>query len=207
MREGSTTGRPARGPEQACNQGMEICAADAHREMPWRNGQGTTWEVAVAPDDAGGFEWRLSFAAVSGETTFSAFPGVDRVLVLVDGERLLLDVEGAPRELVPFVPFVFRGEAAVTCVAPAPTVDFNVMTRRDRYDAMLDCHTLAPGEEHPLPPAGVGAEIFVVALAGTASVHAGDGSVVGLGPRDVARGAAGVLVGDGTAAVVVLRRR
>ncbi len=179
---------------------MQLYAADQHREMPWANGQGTTWEVAVAGD--GDFDWRLSFAAVEGTTTFSAFPGVDRVIVLVEGERLHLEVDGRAQQLLPYEPFAFAGEAAVTCVAPAPTTDFNVMTRRGRYDATVECFVLA-GESMALPEHE--AVVFVVGLTGSL-VAAGDRDTEGLAPRDVVRGAREVS-GDGTVAVVVLSVR
>ena len=68
---------------------------------PWKNGGGTTVEIAVFPAGAGfdGFDWRLSMADVVADGPFSAFPDIDRTLVLIDGPGLVLDVAGEPHRL------------------------------------------------------------------------------------------------------------
>src|SRR5215510_3780263 len=46
---------------------MRIILPDAYRRMPWKNGAGTTTEIAIDPpeaDVAGRFRWRLSIADV-----------------------------------------------------------------------------------------------------------------------------------------------
>ena len=55
--------------------------------VPWKNGGGTTAEVAVHPPGAGldDFDWRISMADVAVDGPFSRFPGVDRTLVLAEG--------------------------------------------------------------------------------------------------------------------------
>jgi len=180
-------------------------AAADHHEMPWANGQGTTWEVARQDGAGGDFDWRISFAAVAGTTTFSSFPGIDRVIVLAAGERLLLDVDGRRHELLPGAPFAFAGEAAVTCVAPAPTVDFNVMTRRGRVEASVDSLMIAGGQQVELPPVGDDDVLLVAGLEGELTAHGYDGATVVLTSRDVARGPVASLTGEGRAIVVVLR--
>ena len=64
--------------------------------MPWKNGGGTTAEIAAFPDGAGfnAFDWRISLAEVASDGPFSAFPGIDRTLMLVEGARLALDRRG-----------------------------------------------------------------------------------------------------------------
>jgi hypothetical protein len=54
---------------------------------PWKNGLGRTRELAVAPPGAGmdGFLWRVSVAEVDSAAPFSAFPGIDRTIVLLEG--------------------------------------------------------------------------------------------------------------------------
>lgn len=104
---------------------------------PWKNGGGSTTEVAVSPPGAGldAFDWRISLATIAADGPFSLFPGIDRTLALVDGPGVLLDLgeEGkfALGEDAPIVEFA--GEAQVSAsLAGAPTLDFNVMTRRAR---------------------------------------------------------------------------
>jgi len=55
--------------------------------VPWKNGAGSTTEIAVFPQDAGftDFDWRVSLATIGADGPFSVFPGVDRTLALVEG--------------------------------------------------------------------------------------------------------------------------
>ncbi|HEV2539993.1 MAG TPA: HutD family protein [Frateuria sp.] len=105
--------------------------------QPWKNGLGRTRELAVEPPGAGmeDFLWRASIAEVDSAAPFSAFPGVDRSIVLLEGEgfRMQLD-DGRSHDLTePFAPFDFPGEAKVNVtLAGGPTRDFNLMTRRGR---------------------------------------------------------------------------
>lgn len=104
---------------------------------PWKNGLGRTRELAVAPPGAGmdDFLWRVSVAEVDSAAPFSAFPGIDRTIVLLEGEGfgMALD-DGRVHALTePFVPFAFAGEAQVAItLAGGATRDFNLMVRRDR---------------------------------------------------------------------------
>src|SRR5512134_1905356 len=78
-----------------------IPANDYHRER-WKNGLGWTREVVRWPPGAAEWDWRLSIAEVDKDAPFSAFPGVDRELVLLAGEgmRLVFD-DGESVELLP----------------------------------------------------------------------------------------------------------
>src|SRR5665647_2813187 len=65
--------------------------------IPWRNGGGVTREVvASGGSDPQDFDWRISIADVSQSGPFSAFPGVDRVITLVEGARPV-DTTSDPR--------------------------------------------------------------------------------------------------------------
>ena len=104
---------------------------------PWKNGGGSTTEVAVSPPGAGldAFDWRISLATIAADGPFSVFPGIDRTLALVDGPGVLLDLgEEGKFSLSEDDPVIeFAGEAQVSAsLAGAPTLDFNVMTRRAR---------------------------------------------------------------------------
>jgi environmental stress-induced protein Ves len=105
--------------------------------VPWKNGGGSTTEIAIAPPDAGfdDFDWRISMATISEDGPFSMFDGVDRTLALVDGAGMTLDIDEDERVTVsPDDPVVtFAGESPVTAaLTRGPTTDFNVMTRRER---------------------------------------------------------------------------
>ena len=94
-----------------------ILRADELRPVPWRNGQGVTRQIAAMPPgaDADDLLWRVSLADVVGPAPFSRFPGVDRVIVLLDGAgfRMTLDDTQVHELTVPCAPFAFPGEAAV----------------------------------------------------------------------------------------------
>lgn len=185
-----------------------VLRAGDHTEMPWRNGQGTTWEVLTAPAaDSDGFAWRVSFARVDGDCDFSSFPGVDRVIVLVDGEGMQLTLGGRDAErLAPFRPFAFPGEAEVRCRTPSATLDLNVMVRRATHAAVVEVLELG-ATERPMPEVSEDADVLVVALGGRVTATGDRGAVTTLAPLDVLHGTPVGLVGPGRGAIVVLTRR
>ena len=60
--------------------------------MPWKNGGGTTIEIAVSPHGAGldDFDWRVSMARVEGSGPFSRFADIDRCLCVLGGAGIVL---------------------------------------------------------------------------------------------------------------------
>jgi environmental stress-induced protein Ves len=104
--------------------------------VPWKNGGGSTTEIAVFPPDAGftDFDWRVSLATIGADGPFSVFPGVDRTLALVEGHGVTLDIDGEPALVTAADPVVsFEGDARVSAkLNRGATVDFNAMTRTDR---------------------------------------------------------------------------
>lgn len=104
------------------------------RRMPWRNGLGHTAEIASCPPDGAGgaFAWRASLADIERDGPFSSFPGVDRTLVVVDGEGVVLTQDDASVELRALgEPFRFDGERGCACrLIGGPARAFNLMVRR-----------------------------------------------------------------------------
>jgi environmental stress-induced protein Ves len=113
---------------------MQICPAASRRVMPWKNGGGSTAEIAVFPPGASldDFDWRISMARVEADGPFSFFPGVDRTLTLLDGDGLELRSHGKARILTADDPTLrFAGEEPIAArLIAGPLTDFNVMTRR-----------------------------------------------------------------------------
>lgn len=104
--------------------------------MPWRNGRGTTNELAVEPRgssvERGDFRWRISRSRVAEHGAFSAFSGYERILVLLDGGALSLEHgEHAPRARVRTLePYRFSGAwLTQATLLGAPASDFNVIYR------------------------------------------------------------------------------
>jgi len=169
-----------------------------YRVMPWKDGGGSTTELLIHPPGATlaeGFLWRVSMADVPASGPFSAFPGVDRSLMLLSG-GLELDhgVHGHQMLEGPLRPVTFSGDWPTTGrLLIGPCRDFNVMSARGRARHRLSVLT-APAA---LPVAPV---LVVVCLEGVVEI-AGQA----LGPWDLLelQGGAEVL-GRGVLAVVEL---
>jgi environmental stress-induced protein Ves len=104
--------------------------------VPWKNGGGSTTQIAVFPPDAGfeDFDWRVSLATIAEDGAFSEFPGVERTLALVDGHGMTLEIDGEPMLMSKADPVaVFDGESRVAAkLNRGASTDLNVMTRSDR---------------------------------------------------------------------------
>ena len=105
--------------------------------VPWKNGGGTTAEVATFPEGSGfdTFGWRISMADVASDGPFSVFPGIDRTLIVVEGYGIELDVEGIAYRLDEASPKLsFSGDDITTGrLLAGPIRDLNVMTRRGQF--------------------------------------------------------------------------
>lgn len=124
---------------------MQVLRAENHRVMPWKNGGGSTTEIAVFPPDAGmaAFDWRVSMAGVAADGAFSCFAAIDRTLAVLSGEGIVLSVEGRPpaRLTRDDEPVSFPGDVATSATLIAgPILDLNVMTRRGRFTHRLTRH-------------------------------------------------------------------
>ncbi len=83
------------------------------------------------------FDWRVSIATIDQAGPFSAFPGIDRVIVLLDGDGMHLQANGIDHCLeTPGQLYAFPGDLALDCrLLGGQSTDFNVMSRRGRYRA------------------------------------------------------------------------
>ncbi len=119
---------------------VTLIPANEYRRERWKNGLGWTREIYRHPAGSEDWDWRLSIAEVDKDGPFSAFPGVDRELVLLSGEGMCLHFEdGEQVELLPPHDRVrFAGERALGAeLISGPTQDFNLMWKRDRVEASL----------------------------------------------------------------------
>ena len=100
--------------------------------MPWRNGRGSTLEIAREPPIGEEFEWRLSLAAIEAEGDFSLFPGYRRALTLVTGEALRLRFRGHGSCLLgPLRRGVrFEGEWTTRCAPQGGCTDLSLIVRK-----------------------------------------------------------------------------
>ncbi len=130
-------------------EGLEHLPLEGNLRQPWRNGGGWTREIARGPENAGtGWDWRLSVAEVEADGPFSAFPGIDREIVLLSGAGMALDfADGRRHRLDPVSPRLrFGGDDALDCrLLDGPTTDFNLMWSRARCQAELWLRPLVGG--------------------------------------------------------------
>jgi uncharacterized protein len=118
--------------------------------MPWKNGGGTTYEIARAAA-AGEFEWRLSLAHIERSGPFSNFAGYRRALTLVSGAGCVLDGVGstAARLDRPGMSVRFAGDANVSCeLIGGECWDLNLMVREPGEIVVAQDFRLARGSVH-----------------------------------------------------------
>ena len=150
------------------------------KPQPWRNGGGTTREIARGPAGAApdAWGWRLSIADVGRAGDFSVFEGMERILTVIEGELLLLTVDGREQGLERYRPFRFDGGAATSAALPTgPIRDLNVITAAG-HRAYVTVVELSRNRPHPV----FGGQ-FAVLLQGTAVVNGPDGA----GKTDLSR--------------------
>ena len=130
---------------------VQVIPANEYRRERWRNQMGWTREIARgrltgdgflvdAEDAPGAWDWRLSIAEIERDAAFSAFPGIDRELVLLRGNGVRLRFEdGRTVDLMPpHDRCRFAGEDVVTGeLVDGTTHDFNLMWRRGRVRTEL----------------------------------------------------------------------
>ena len=112
-----------------------------YRRTPWKNGGGVTVDIADAyradaePGGWSGMLWRLGRTQIATPGPFSDLTGYDRILTVIGGRGLVLDIEGGAALDVrePFRPVRFRGEDRITSRLEAGPVDvLNLIADRDR---------------------------------------------------------------------------
>ncbi|MCZ9883080.1 HutD/Ves family protein [Arthrobacter sp. B2a2-09] len=134
---------------------MEIIRFAELKPEPWRNGGGVTRELASHPKAAsaqdGAWDWRVSIADVGSAGDFSTFPGMERVITVIDGELLLLTVDGEEHPLEKYRPFRFSGEAASASALPTGDIrDLNVIARAGEFKGYTSIIELSKKRAHPV---------------------------------------------------------
>ncbi|HMA16298.1 MAG TPA: HutD family protein [Kiloniellaceae bacterium] len=107
---------------------------------PWKNGGGVTRELATGGGSGSDWGWRVSLAEVAQDGPFSAFPGVDRVIAVIEGAGMdLVRPDGSTISLEPFRPVRFAGEEPLSGrLRAGPVRDLNVMVRRGVFGAAME---------------------------------------------------------------------
>ncbi|MEN3377650.1 MAG: uncharacterized protein V7604_3005 [Hyphomicrobiales bacterium] len=128
---------------------MDITRLDpaAYRRTPWKNGGGITIDIAdayapgAAPGSWSGMLWRLGRTRIVEPGPFSDLSGYDRILTVIDGRGLVLEIAGGQALDVrePFRPVRFAGEDRITSRLEAgPVAVLNLMSdRRHAIDVVM----------------------------------------------------------------------
>ena len=168
----------------------------AFTTAPWKNGGGVTHEIAKSEED-GAWLWRLSIAEVATDGPFSAFPGLSRILTVIEGEGLQLHLPDQNLSALPDKPVAFSGDVPVTStLINGPIRDFNVI-----YDATKISATVEV-EQGPTRHMIGSVQSGILSLAGLVKV---DGQALPVGA--FALGTLGALsLGEGAKCIVVRLR-
>lgn len=121
---------------------MKIIRAIDCRTTRWKNGGGSTTEIAIEPSGASleSFDWRISMAQVASDGPFSEFPGIDRTLAVISGSGLQLSIAGKPAVTLDrgSDPVQFPGDVASSArLLSGEITDLNIMSRRQRFSHRL----------------------------------------------------------------------
>jgi hypothetical protein len=120
---------------------MRIIRREDFRQTRWRNGLGTSWDIASSPPDTEDFGWRFATALIETDVPFSLYPGIDRIFTLITGHGLDLAFDGMPGLSVErlFVPHPFPCDVPAFCkLRRGPCRALNLFTRRERWTATAD---------------------------------------------------------------------
>lgn len=132
----------------------------AYRRTPWKNGGGVTIDIAddyapgVPPGSWSGMLWRFGRTQIVTPAPFSDLSGFDRILTVIGGRGLWLDIEGGAALDVrePFRPVCFRGEdRIVSRLEEGPVAVLNLLADRTKYE--IDVLILGRGDERALDAA------------------------------------------------------
>ncbi|KJE91962.1 hypothetical protein CAOG_03007 [Capsaspora owczarzaki ATCC 30864] len=163
---------------------LRFLAQSDYRTMPWKNGLGTTTELAVSPAGASidSFVWRISAAQVGAAGPFSSFLGVARTLLQTSGTPMTItctakdEDASLPRTIWNHTmqwlqPITFHGEEQVGCTRlDGVATDFNVMTRRAQCQSTTSVLELISGGYFSRVVPGA-TTCFVHALSGEIAVQ------------------------------------
>ncbi len=165
---------------------MDIIRYSDLKSARWLNGGGVTRQLAASGSPE--WDWRISIAEVGQAGPFSALPGIDRVITIVEGDLVLLEVDGEEHPLERYRPYRFSGDSRTSASLPTGNViDLNVMTRRGAFRGYTAIIELSKKRPHPV-------------FAGQHAVLLQGEAVVTEAPAPATAAAAGATAADGAAA-------
>ena len=169
---------------------------------PWGSNSGRAKDLATGPAGSSGASgWRLSAATIEKSGPFTSFAGMDRITVPVEGELLLLNVDGTEHAMERLRPLRYPGDVPVQASLPTGAVTvLNTFADRNSFGAAVMVVELSKKNSPSLGPGQ-----FLVLLQGSAkAVLDGGGRTEDLGLLDAVAGSEDrpQVLGRGFAAVV-----
>ncbi len=126
---------------------IKIIKSKEYKNMPWKNGLGTTYEVAIYPKEAQlvkcDFQWRLSSAHILNNNSFSTFNGYSRILIVWKGDGLILN----DKKLLPMVPYQFSGDDKIDCSLIKDEVfDLGLIYKSTEFNASIKVYNFSANQ-------------------------------------------------------------
>lgn len=123
---------------------VDLLDPSALTNVPWKNGAGTTVEIASDPLDFDRPMWRFSIANLTTTPTrFSSFSGMNRVFTIVGDAGVRLAFPTRSLDVGRWNPVTFSGDEEPVCTAEAETRALNVVVDGARATAAVSAHDLA----------------------------------------------------------------
>ena len=127
---------------------MRVIRGQDFKASPWKNGGGTTYEIARS-DASEIFGWRLSVAEVKSSGPFSLFPQHSRILVVVEGNGMHLIGSTKTIDAAPTVPVHFSGQEKIDGqLVDGACRDFNLIFDPLRFEANVQIATRKNFDTH-----------------------------------------------------------
>ena len=161
---------------------MRVQRFGEHLAMPWANGKGTSYEIASDRNESDNWSWRVATAPVKEDGSFSTLPGIDRELVVIEGNGMVLEVDGKCVECLPGQVVRFSGDStAFARLIDGPVVDLGLMSARGSVTGSMTL--VADG--------GDVIECDVLVAIGDAVFEDENGKICSLGSKDALLGVRG----------------
>ena len=122
---------------------VNIFKSSDYLSMPWKNGQGSTLQLACSHTDLNDFDWRISVADVEYDGSFSFFKNKLRIISILSGNGLRLKNlnDGTEVFLSKNIIYKFSGNAPIQSTLQNGAIrDFNLIYRPERYHAEMTWH-------------------------------------------------------------------
>ena len=130
---------------------MKIVVLKDFKEVPWKNGLGSSIEYLINPPAADvrfeKFNYRISSALVTADSTFSYYKGYKRVLILLNGEMTLTHKNSANEEttvdLKTLTSYSFSGDDLTTgkVASGGKLRDLNFIYSAEKYEVKSEIIT------------------------------------------------------------------